>query len=112
MAACLAVVRLALAARRPVMLRVWRIVPPLVVGPRWSGAVQLLSLLVSMSITKSFHIWQVVILGILLNCMSRLDFLPVQAAPAGGRAWGRRSEERRVGKECVSTCRSRWSPCH
>src|SRR3546814_3111261 len=27
------------------------------------------------------------------------------AAPA-------RSEERRVGKECVSTCRSRWSPYH
>src|SRR3546814_15973079 len=26
------------------------------------------------------------------------------ASPAG------RSEERRVGKECVSTCRSRWSP--
>src|SRR3546814_12557199 len=24
----------------------------------------------------------------------------------------RRSEERRVGKECVSTCRSRWSPEH
>src|SRR3546814_5590209 len=24
--------------------------------------------------------------------------------------WGGRSEERRVGKECVSTCRSRWSP--
>src|SRR3546814_17962210 len=23
-----------------------------------------------------------------------------------------RSEERRVGKECVSTCRSRWSPNH
>src|SRR3546814_16938068 len=23
-----------------------------------------------------------------------------------------RSEERRVGKECVSTCRSRWSLCH
>src|SRR3546814_15381408 len=23
-----------------------------------------------------------------------------------------RSEERRVGKECVSTCRSRWWPCH
>src|SRR3546814_2754739 len=23
-----------------------------------------------------------------------------------------RSEERRVGKECVSTCRSRWSPDH
>src|SRR3546814_10866032 len=29
-------------------------------------------------------------------------------------AWGNlaRSEERRVGKECVSTCRSRWSPYH
>src|SRR3546814_19180068 len=25
---------------------------------------------------------------------------------------GQRSEERRVGKECVSTCRFRWSPCH
>src|SRR3546814_18841058 len=29
-----------------------------------------------------------------------------QTAPA------QRSEERRVGKECVSTCRSRWSPYH
>src|SRR3546814_20713517 len=27
-------------------------------------------------------------------------------------AGGFRSEERRVGKECVSTCRSRWSPYH
>src|SRR3546814_6941014 len=26
--------------------------------------------------------------------------------------WVIRSEERRVGKECVSTCRSRWSPYH
>src|SRR3546814_19742364 len=25
---------------------------------------------------------------------------------------GARSEERRVGTECVSTCRSRWSPYH
>src|SRR3546814_1706822 len=31
-------------------------------------------------------------------------------SPAGRNA--RRSEERRVGKECVSTCRSRWSPYH
>src|SRR3546814_11330560 len=28
------------------------------------------------------------------------------------RAGTGRSEERRVGKECVSTCRSRWSPYH
>src|SRR3546814_19604717 len=27
-------------------------------------------------------------------------------------AFSSRSEERRVGKECVSTCRYRWSPCH
>src|SRR3546814_12987676 len=29
-----------------------------------------------------------------------------------GTQFARRSEERRVGKECVSTCRSRWSPDH
>src|SRR3546814_1509211 len=28
------------------------------------------------------------------------------------RSTAMRSEERRVGKECVSTCRSRWSPYH
>src|SRR3546814_13706017 len=31
---------------------------------------------------------------------------------AAGLAIGVRPEERRVGKECVSTCRSRWSPYH
>src|SRR3546814_19469771 len=35
---------------------------------------------------------------------------------SGGKVLGMkrtmRSEERRVGKECVSTCRSRWSPYH
>src|SRR3546814_9172323 len=30
----------------------------------------------------------------------------------GGADIAHRSEERRVGKECVSTCRSRWSPYH
>src|SRR3546814_20963326 len=30
----------------------------------------------------------------------------------GGLAGTGRSEERRVGKECVSTCRYRWSPYH
>src|SRR3546814_13840103 len=42
---------------------------------------------------------------------------PFEAIVLRGRsalAWEvlRRSEERRVGKECVSTCRSRWSPYH
>src|SRR3546814_10621213 len=35
---------------------------------------------------------------------------PATAAPR--KTHGGRSEERRVGKECVSTCRSRWSPYH
>ena len=30
----------------------------------------------------------------------------------GNRALDVRSEERRVGKECTMTCRSRWSPYH
>src|SRR3546814_13577095 len=34
----------------------------------------------------------------------------VQQLPNGVRGAIVRSEERRVGKECVSTCRSRWSP--
>src|SRR3546814_13772845 len=41
------------------------------------------------------------------------------ALEPGSEEWGttetthfKRSEERRVGKECVSTCRSRWSPVH
>src|SRR3546814_5343331 len=43
------------------------------------------------------------------------DMKAWRAAPSrswrGGCGSGR-SEERRVGKECVSTCRSRWSPYH
>ena len=31
---------------------------------------------------------------------------------AGGTVLAQRSEERRVGKECSVTCRSRWSPYH
>src|SRR3546814_18846849 len=35
-----------------------------------------------------------------------------QATTAAKFLTGNRSEERRVGKECVRTCRSRWSPYH
>src|SRR3546814_6892534 len=49
-----------------------------------------------------------------------LDLLPDQLGYSRRRADAEqvvghveiRSEERRVGKECVSTCRSRWSPYH
>src|SRR3546814_9695675 len=40
------------------------------------------------------------------NASTHRDFASTRAALAT------RSEERRVGKECVSTCRSRWSPYH
>src|SRR3546814_10073252 len=44
------------------------------------------------------------------------DFLEISRefilAKAEEQAARCRSEERRVGKECVSTCRSRWSPYH
>src|SRR3546814_1683613 len=48
----------------------------------------------------------------------RLALYPQLEAGSGTYASGSamldrdRSEERRVGKECVSTCRSRWSPYH
>src|SRR3546814_11826867 len=42
----------------------------------------------------------------------RDDFNPADHARAYGAGGAARSEERRVGKECVSTCRSRWSPYH
>src|SRR3546814_3297904 len=45
------------------------------------------------------HLWAVLLFGVLGAMM--LGFLGLI-----------RSEERRVGKECVSTCRSRWSPYH
>src|SRR3546814_18950644 len=41
------------------------------------------------------------------RCSSLSSCPPCAAPMANGR-----SDERRVGKECVSTCRSRWSPYH
>src|SRR3546814_2760028 len=40
------------------------------------------------------------------DCSAGFRITELPAARAG------RSEERRVGQECVSTCRSRWSPYH
>src|SRR3546814_15580751 len=37
--------------------------------------------------------------------------ISIEGSPAA-QHHAERSEERRVGKECVSTCRSRWSPSH
>ena len=45
------------------------------------------------------------------NC-SLLAGDSVNGCSCGGGPLRLRSEERRVGKECQSTCRSRWSPYH
>src|SRR3546814_20169697 len=49
-------------------------------------------------------------------CREQSSRRPASSVPAVTRrrrtADRPRSEERRVGKECVSTCRSRWSPSH
>src|SRR3546814_6985489 len=52
-----------------------------------------------------------------MNCSSFVRRRTQHAGPAQIlenciRDYRIRSEERRVGKECVSTCRSRWSPYH
>src|SRR3546814_12675580 len=41
-----------------------------------------------------------------------LGQIPKRNSEPRAQAFTGRSEERRVGKECVSTCRSRWSPYH
>src|SRR3546814_18849841 len=45
--------------------------------------------------------------GVLIAPSTPLDFSPEKLWPSV-----ERSEERRVGKECVSTCRSGWEPDH
>src|SRR3546814_2825082 len=44
--------------------------------------------------------------------LSRNESLPAKGGGASTPAMLARSEVRRVGKECVSTCRYRWSPYH
>src|SRR3546814_12729364 len=57
------------------------------------------------SITDSLG-WAYVLTG-------RIDeAVPLLEKAQRGEPENARSEERRIGKECVSTCRSRWSPYH
>src|SRR3546814_9403247 len=46
------------------------------------------------------------------SSMSKPSEAMLSTKCCGSSAVTSRSEERRVGKECVSTCRSRWSPYH
>src|SRR3546814_15065962 len=49
-------------------------------------------------------LWEDMVFRPINECRRLADKRPSQSVG--------RSEERRVGKECVSTCRSRWGPCH
>src|SRR3546814_4094669 len=51
-------------------------------------------------------------LCVLLTACSKVNQENYSKLSAGMPKAEVRSEERRVGKECVSTCRSRWSPYH
>src|SRR3546814_21080336 len=54
------------------------------------------------------------VLSIKSECLDNLVLLGERHLRTAVREYAAhyRSEERRVGKECVSTCRSRWSPYH
>ena len=52
---------------------------------------------------KGSHVWDV-------DGNEYIDFISSLAAITLG--YADRSEDRRVGKECCGTCRSRWSPYH
>src|SRR3546814_4798758 len=54
-----------------------------------------------------------IVVVLCLLCMTACTSMQiVQSSPQQNLAGQLRSEERRVGKECVSTCRSRWSQYH
>src|SRR3546814_14937247 len=60
---------------------------------------------------------RLIIMQIMLRHQHRTQHLArademMQIGARPGRADRARSDERRVGKECVSTCRSRWAPYH
>src|SRR3546814_11859733 len=52
------------------------------------------------------------VVHVLEHLEARVSSGDVRIELVGAAADRSKSEERRVGKECVSTCRSRWSPYH
>ena len=51
--------------------------------------------------------------GSIVNNLLSLGAEPTNVVRQDGLIeWKSRSEERRVGKECLRLCRSRWSPYH
>src|SRR3546814_3765147 len=71
---------------------------------KWKTAAQMVALVILLANPPQPTIWvglgyALLIVAAGLTLWSMINYLM-------------RSEERRVGKECVSTCRSRWSPYH
>src|SRR3546814_18333326 len=61
---------------------------------------------------RVFQTWDGMQMALLPHALDRED-VALRVRDAGGQDRVReRSEERRVGQACVSTCRSRWSPYH
>src|SRR3546814_19994388 len=92
-------------------------------SPRYLNTALLLRLLCEVSaivlvarlVSENLDGWWLTV-GLSIGIMLLVSFVVIGVGP---RTMGRqhsvtllllRSEERRVGKECVSTCRSRWSP--
>src|SRR3546814_14483910 len=82
--------RIAFAALALVLLVAGLHAPKGATGRRVYGVLALVPALAGIAIAAR-HVW--------------LTHLPADQVPA-------RSDKRRVGKECVSTCRSRWAPHH
>src|SRR3546814_13520956 len=62
---------------------------------------------------RTFLAWIRTALALIAGGIAVVQFVPSFGIPGVRHGLSVvRSEERRVGKECVSTCRSRWSPYH
>src|SRR3546814_19256507 len=57
-------------------------------------------------------LWCTIGLGVVFSAIQAFEYYHAPFGFKGSIYGATRSEERRVGKECVSTCRSRWSPDH
>src|SRR3546814_17269691 len=68
-------------------------------GRAWQGVGGMIARILGLSVRERWAVAFITFLVVLFGVW-QITLLPIDA----------RLEERRVGKECVSTCRSRWSP--
>src|SRR3546814_11750461 len=70
------------------------------------------ALLALLMLGEEFSLIALIGVFLLIGIVKKNAIMMVDFALLAERRDGLRSEERRVGQECVSTGRSRWSPCH